>query len=112
VSTRSLGSPVRGRGKDIGARGSALVRYRFYAQSAASFYRPRYDDILTIMSGDFRLGRIVDHTAGAELRWLVGHRGRASFSAIASYDVSYMRYTQIPAEVTAHMISVAARSAF
>jgi hypothetical protein len=80
--------------KELGEKGLLMLRYRFYRQSAASFYRARRDDIEAVMSSDPRLGRAREHAPGLALRWTVfGERG--GFGALTldgSYDLSVLDY--------------------
>ncbi len=83
-------------------------RYRYYRQSRASFYQPRYSRIASIMSGDLRLGEIQDHTLGAELRWgvSVGRAGIESIGLHFGYDLSLLDYREADIRVVAHMFQL------
>jgi hypothetical protein len=94
--------------KDIGDRVTVNMHYRFYAQSAASFYRARYDDLAPILSGDPRLGSIREHATGAEVRYLLrGDRLLAgAISLIGGYDASWLDYDLLGADtVVAHVVN-------
>jgi hypothetical protein len=85
-----------------------LGRYRRYRQLAADFYRARYEELAPILTGDARLGRLAEHLAGAELRWTFlgapGERGGAT--AILGYELSFLRYEELPTDViVAHVPS-------
>jgi len=94
--------------KDFGGRVLVLGRYRRYRQLAADFYRARYEELAPILTGDARLGRLAEHLAGAELRWTFlgapGERGGAT--AILGYELSFLRYEELPTDViVAHVPS-------
>lgn len=79
---------------ELGARGVAWLRYQYYQQWAADFYRARYDDLEPLMTGDVRLGPIRAHAigAGARLR-LRGRDGeRGALVAELSYELSLTDY--------------------
>jgi len=70
------------------------LRYRFYRQWRADFYRARYQDLEPILTGDVRLGPIVDHTVGGEVRYTLGgvERDLGSWTFVASYELSLTDY--------------------
>ncbi len=97
--------------KELGKDGLLTLRYRFYRQSAASFYRRQYDDIEEIMSSDPRLGWTHEHAPGVALRWTVIGR-RNDFGALTldgSYDVSVLDYEDAGSPtVIGHLVGVGA----
>lgn len=101
--------------KELGERGLLTLRYRFYRQSAASFYEARYDDVLPVMSSDPRLGRVREHAPGVAIRvTALGRRGDfGSLTLDASYDLSALNYedTQI-ATILGHVVSVGAQVSY
>jgi hypothetical protein len=94
--------------KQIMGDGLVSLRYRYYGQSAASFYEPRYQDLEDSRSSDARLGDIREHLVGGLLRWTVlGTRGDfGALSLEAGYDLSLLRYAQIGHSLIAHIVAV------
>jgi len=97
--------------KELGPRGLLTLRYRFYRQAPAWFYRARYDDLAAIMSSDPRLGWVREQAPGLALRVTpLGERG--GFGALtldASYDLSVLTYESAAlATVLGHVVSLGA----
>jgi hypothetical protein len=82
---------------ELGARGLLSVRYRFYRQWPATFYSPRYEDLVDVRSSDVRLGALREHQPGVRLAWtLAGRRGAAdAWSVHAGYGVSWLEHLQV-----------------
>jgi hypothetical protein len=78
-----------------GDRGLVSLRYRYYHQWAADFYQARYQEVEAILTGDHRLGPIVDHTAGVELRWRL--RERVTVDAV--YEISICDYQDLATDL-------------
>jgi hypothetical protein len=93
---------------ELSAKLLLSIGYRYYVQSSADFYRPKYDSLQPIRSGDRRLGSLDEHAPGVDLRWTVlGERGRpSSLEMTLSYQLSVMRYWRIDATVIAHLPSL------
>jgi hypothetical protein len=72
----------------------AWLRYQYYQQWAADFYRARYDDLEPLMTGDVRLGPIRAHAigAGARLRLRGSDGERGALVAELSYELSLTDY--------------------
>jgi hypothetical protein len=87
--------------KEVGHNVLLDLHYRYYKQSAADFYEPVYPDLAPILAGDMRLGRVHDHTFGAEFQWQVlGDRGGfGALAAVARLDLSLLRYEQLPTDM-------------
>jgi hypothetical protein len=95
---------------ELGEPSMLTIHYRYYWQTRASFYQAIYDDILPIMSGDPRLGRLHEHTAGITLDYkLRGERDDpGSLVVNGSYDFSVLSYDDLDTgRVRAHVVSVA-----
>jgi hypothetical protein len=86
--------------KAFGARWLFDARYRYYGQSAASFYQARYSRLEPLVSGDARLGVVHEHSVGADaLFTFVGERNDfGSVSVYASYSFATLRYDLLIAE--------------
>lgn len=87
-------------------------RYRFYRQWGASFYSPRYDSRMGVMTGDQRLGAIQDHHAGFDLRWRLGEPRGPGAILLAGYELSLLDYLPIDRRVIAHMFALGVETAF
>ncbi|MFL5248114.1 MAG: DUF3570 domain-containing protein [Myxococcales bacterium] len=100
--------------RELGKSALFLVRGRYYWQSQASFYRPIYDSVSPLMSGDVRLGRIRETLVGAEARWNVfGESGAPGGVELkASYDRSWISYPDISTKVAANIFSLAVTGTF
>lgn len=95
--------------KELGGGLLLSLAYRFYTQSRADFYAPRYDELQAFLSGDPRLGRITDHTGRLELTWtLLGTPEVAgALSTLAGYALSRTTYADLTGTpIYAHMPSV------
>jgi hypothetical protein len=85
------------------------IRYQYYTQWSADFYRARYERIEPLISGDSRLGRIEQHAAGLELRRALG----GAFSFVASYDFSLLWYRSLGTDVIlGHSFSLGAAATY
>jgi hypothetical protein len=93
--------------QQLGARGLATLRYRYYRQTAADFYEPTYLDLAPIMSGDFRMGRIRAHSLGVAAEWLLVEAAPNALVVQATYDWDLTKYPQVRSDVTAHIGSIA-----
>lgn len=95
--------------KQLGSRGLLTLRYRFYKQSQAEFYLPRYPNLAPHLSGDERLGPIKENAIGTELRWtvLATARGPGALTLTGGYDVSFLDYELLnTATITGHIVSL------
>lgn len=94
----------------LGHWGLLDIRYRYYQQTKAYFYKPVYDEIERLLSGDQRLGVIHAHSVGGELRALVFSRpgGDGSVTLAAGYDAGLLDYDLLGiATVVAHVVQLA-----
>lgn len=100
--------------KQFGASVLATVQYRHYRQTAASFYRLRYEEIEEIRTGDARLGRIAEHQPGLEVSWhFVGDPGASgSMFVLTGYRLSLLHYRDLDRRVVAHIGSIAVGGAY
>ena len=73
--------------RELGRSWDVRLRARAYRQSAADFYRERYDRPMTFMSGDRELGTFWDAGGGAKVGWHVG-----GLSIDAKIDGVYYRF--------------------
>jgi hypothetical protein len=94
---------------ELGARGLATARYRYYRQWAADFYDARYDDLQPRLSGDVRLGPIDEHGGGIAARWSFraapGEPGALALDA--SYDVAATDYVDYATRrIWGHVVGV------
>jgi Protein of unknown function (DUF3570) len=100
--------------KELGDRGLLALKYRFYWQTAASFYAPSYDDLELLRTGDVRLGRLINHVPGADFSWTVlGRRG--GFGALtlgAGYTLSLLDYREISRFVVGHIGTVVVSASY
>lgn len=88
--------------QEVGRTVDASVRYRFYAQNAASFYRERYPTtdptVQTYLSDDVKLAKYTSHTLEAKLGMLGeafdlgGRWAGARFEGILAYVVQHNRF--------------------
>jgi len=94
--------------KEVGTRGLVSFRYRYYFQQSASFYRPVYSDILSIMAGDPRLGELREHLGAVEIRWsLSGRPGWSkAVTLLGSYELSLLSYQQLHSSTRAQVFSL------
>lgn len=74
--------------------------YRYYGQTAASFYQVVYPEVAPLMTGDLRLGIVRDHNVGLNLRWLPE---TVALPVLAGYNVSILDYVGAGARVVAHV---------
>lgn len=93
---------------ELGRRVLLSLGYRYYVQSSASFYQPKYASLTALRSGDRRLGALDEHVPGVELRWtIVGEPARAgALEVVASYQLSRLRYWRIDTAVLSHQPSL------
>jgi hypothetical protein len=94
---------------ELGERGLASVRYRFYRQWPARFYQPRYEELFEVRSSDVRLGALRGHQPGVRLSWtLWGRRGSAeALNLQGGYELSLLHYLQLDRRDTlAHIVSL------
>jgi hypothetical protein len=100
---------------EVGARGLASVRYRFFRQWPASFYSPRYEELHEVRSSDIRLGAQRGHQPGARLAWtLWGRRGTAeALNLQGGYEFSLISHLQLSEHTTlAHIVSLGVQGGF
>ncbi|HEX8439231.1 DUF3570 domain-containing protein [Archangium sp.] len=101
---------------ELGARGLVSVRYRFFRQWPASFYQPRYEELLDVRSSDVRLGALRGHQPGVKLAWtLWGRRGTAeALNVQGGYELSLLRHLQLQGqrETRAHIVSLGVQGGF
>jgi hypothetical protein len=92
----------------------ATLQYRYYRQTAASFYELRYETLQSTRTGDARLGRIEEHQAGAEVSWnFLGRPGSAgSLLATGGYRLSLPTYLELDRGVIAHIGLLALGAAY
>jgi hypothetical protein len=83
---------------EIGPRVLVGLRYRFVAQTSASFYEPAYPEVRSLMSGDARLGTLKEHAGAIALRGVpLGRPGDFGSLAVAfEQEVSRLRYERLP----------------
>jgi hypothetical protein len=90
----------------------ATVRHRFYAQTRADFYRPRYPDLDGYRTGDARLGRLYDQTGALAC----GYRLGPSASPIllsAEYSISHLEYPDLyPHVLLSHVFAFGMRKEY
>lgn len=101
--------------KDFGQDLQLSIRYRYYLQSRASFYGSIYGALQPLLSGDDRLGPIVNHAPGLELIWTVsGNRGRpGAFSVKAGYTLNRLSYVDLEtAAAVGHIVNAGASLAY
>lgn len=101
--------------KQLAARGLLTFRYRFYKQSQAEFYLPRYPNLSPQLSGDERLGPIKENAVGTELRWTLfaAARGAGALTLTGGYDVSFLDYELLnTATITGHIVSLSLSGAY
>lgn len=100
--------------RELGTSALLLARGRYYFQTPASFYRPVYDSIAPLMTGDIRLGHVREGLAGAEARWtLLGESGAPGAVEVrASYDRSWIAYPDVATGVAASIFSFALTGTF
>lgn len=91
--------------KELGADWLVSIRYRYYTQSAAAFYAPSYTEVESLRSGDMRLGKVREHSGGAEVRWdAIGEPNAfGALSLTAGYELSLLRHPQAGHGITAHI---------
>ncbi len=80
--------------------------YRYYGQTAASFYRSTYPAEQPIMTGDLRLGPVRDHTLMFEVRRRVQATAHVALPFSAGYHLSLLDYVGVGARVVAHVFSL------
>ncbi len=100
---------------ELGQRGLATVRYRFFRQWPASFYSARYEELHDIRSSDVRLGAQRGHQPGVKLAWtLWGRRGAAeALSLQGSYELWLLQHLQRAGhETRAHIASFGVQGGF
>ena len=100
--------------KELGAGVLATIQYRYYRQTAASFYELRYDNVEEFITGDARLGRIEEHQPGLEISWtfLGGPGAFVSMFIAAGYRLSLLHYLDLDRHATAHIGSLAFGGAY
>lgn len=93
--------------REFGQRGLFSLYYRYYGQSASSFYAPRYETLEALRTSDARLGRLRQHAPGVELRWDVMGRTEDSgaLSVTANYELSLLEQLQLDHSITAHILA-------
>lgn len=92
--------------KELGEDGLISLRYRFYWQTAASFYQRRYQELEPLRTGDARLGAVHSHQPGVELSWTVlGRQGDfGSMTLLGEYKLVLLEYEAlVDGAVTAHI---------
>ena len=79
---------------ELGQRGLGWVRYQFYEQWAADFYRARYAELAPLMTGDVRLGPIRAHAIALGARFRVSGRDGEPGAMVAElgYELSLTDY--------------------
>lgn len=94
--------------KEVAKSGLVSLRYRHYLQGSASFYRPIYDGLDPILTGDSRLGELVEDLVAAEARWYAwGSPGRGeSLSVAAAYELSMLSYPLLTSALRAQVFSL------
>ena len=100
---------------ELGTRGLASVRYRFFRQWPASFYQPRYEGLLDVRSSDIRLGALLGHQPGVQLDWMLwGRWGTAQALRVqGGYELSAIRHLQLDRHAAlAHVISLGVQGGF
>ncbi len=100
--------------KEVGRQGLVSLRYRHYAQGPAAFYRPSYDGLEEVMTGDPRLGALRDHVGGVELRWTpIGRLGwKRSLTLVASYELSVLHFLHLRSVVRSEIFSAGISGGF
>src|SRR5690606_20853310 len=96
---------------EVGRRGLALVRYRYYRQWAADFYRARYHELGDLASGDVRLGPIDEHGGGVAFRWTfrAGRDEAGALGVDASYDLAATDYLDYATDrIIGHVLGMGA----
>lgn len=78
------------------------LRNRFYTQSAASFYRGNYDEVLTFMTIDRELGRLWSEMFGFKVAWKLVPTIELEAKAEVFY-FSYADFPALPARVGANL---------
>lgn len=101
--------------KVLAEEGLLSVRYRYYRQSPADFYRARYPDLEELMTGDVRLGPIRQHSVGLGFGWtLGGSRGAEGTLHLgcryAFTRTDYLDYATQP--ILGHIVSVVVERAY
>ncbi len=70
-------------------------RYRYYDQTAASFYRPRYGAVQSFMTSDYKLQPFTAHQFGFKIEYKMRDLlkdGMLSFMANSTFEAKYERY--------------------
>jgi hypothetical protein len=93
-------APSVGLARDFGGRVTALLQYRLYWQTPASFYEVLYLARSDAMTGDARLGALVEHRASVGLDWRVP--GAQALTLGASYALSDLDHRSMGHETIAH----------
>lgn len=76
------------------------LRYRFYSQNAAYFYRSRYDRLQLYLSSDRELSPFTSHLFGIKAEWAPRKtrlRGGAQFRFDVKAEGMYFAYADFPA---------------
>lgn len=83
--------------KDVDARWLFALRYRYYVQTAADFYKARYSTVEPFISGDARLGVLHENSISADALWtFAGERNAyGSASVFASYSFANLRFDSL-----------------
>jgi hypothetical protein len=100
--------------RELGTRGLVSLKYRFYGQTAASFYETVYVELEPLRTNDVRLASFHEHSPGLELEWtLFGRRGQwGSMTATTSYRFSLLVYPQAHQRVRAHIFGLGLGGAY
>lgn len=83
---------------DLSPRLALRLRYRFYVQNGASFYRSSYDVLPLYVVVDRELSPFASHLAGAKLDWTPAMKlGRAALRLDLKVEGMYFAYADFPA---------------
>lgn len=93
---------------DVAQAATIALGYRFYAQTAASFYQARYDALLPTRTGDARLGPLTAHQPQLRARWAPLEWLELS----ASYELPLVRHAEIGRTVIGHVGSVGVAASY
>lgn len=76
----------------FGERWIGELRYRYYQQTAASFYNDNFPDRMTYMARDKELSTFHSHSIGIKATWMFVKRPQFRGAIIGSYDFLAFEY--------------------
>ena len=92
----------------FGARWLGELHYRYYQQSAASFYSDNFPTPMTYMARDKELSTFYSHSIGAKMSWTFLNRGPTRVSLNLAHDYIYFSYDDYTNVLTGKLYSFGA----